>query len=100
MRQDCRALIVGCGIAGPVLEVALRLVGITATIVEADRQPRDSEGAFLGLAPNGLNVLKSLGLLEPVHDVGLPLSGMAFFNERGRRIGTINYGDQQRLYGV
>jgi len=100
MNRDRRALIVGCGIAGPVLAVALHRAGITATVVEADRQPRDNEGAFLALAPNGLNVLKTLGLLEPVYEVGLPLAGMTFFNERGRRIGTIDYGDQQRLYGV
>lgn len=100
MNQDRRALIVGCGIAGPVLAVALRHVGVAATVVEADCAPRDNEGAFLALAPNGLNVLKTLGLLGPVYEVGLPLAGMAFFNERGRRIGTIDYGDQQRLYGV
>ncbi|TWT02097.1 FAD-dependent monooxygenase [Reyranella sp. CPCC 100927] len=100
MNRPRRALIVGCGIAAPVLAVALRRVGIAATIAEADPQPRDDAGVFLALAPNGLNVLKTLGMLEPVHGAGFPLAGMAFFNERGRRIGSIDFGDQQRLYGV
>ena len=100
MKSTRKALIVGCGIAGPVLAVALRRVGIAATIVEADPVPRDDAGAFLGLAPNGLNVLKMLGLLAPVHDAGFPMRGMAFFNQHGRRIGTIDFDGQQRRYGA
>jgi 2-polyprenyl-6-methoxyphenol hydroxylase-like FAD-dependent oxidoreductase len=93
-------LIVGCGIAGPVLAVALQRVGIVARIVEANPLPRDEEGAFLTLAPNGANVLKALDLLEPVRDAGFPLSGLAFFNTVGRPIGTFDFGDQKRLYGA
>jgi thioredoxin reductase len=47
-----RALIVGGGIAGPALGVALRRAGLDSVVYESSPVPRDDAGAFLNLAPN------------------------------------------------
>lgn len=51
-----RALIIGGGIAGPVLGTFLTRLGVESIICEARARVRDDEGAFLGVAPNGMNV--------------------------------------------
>jgi 2-polyprenyl-6-methoxyphenol hydroxylase-like FAD-dependent oxidoreductase len=51
------ALVVGAGIAGPAVAIALSRAGIEAAVYEGSAAPRDDEGAFLNLVPNGLAVL-------------------------------------------
>ena len=46
-------LIVGAGIAGPALAIALRRAGYDTVVYESMPQPRDDAGAFLNIAPNG-----------------------------------------------
>jgi FAD-dependent urate hydroxylase len=48
-----RGLIIGCGIAGPVVAMFLRRTGIEPVIYEGRGGGRDEAGSFLGLAPNG-----------------------------------------------
>ena len=55
-------VIVGAGIGGPALGIALKRAGIESIVYEASDEPRDDAGAFLNLAPNGLAVLQALGL--------------------------------------
>jgi 2-polyprenyl-6-methoxyphenol hydroxylase-like FAD-dependent oxidoreductase len=86
-----RAIVAGAGIAGPVLGVVLRRLGAEVTIVEARPGPSGDEGAFLGLAPNGMNVLGELGLADAVVARGVVSEGMVFHNGRGRTIGTIDH---------
>jgi len=57
-----KALIIGCGIAGPVVALALQRAGLDAVLYEGRAAARDEEGAFLGLAPNGRDVLATLGI--------------------------------------
>jgi 2-polyprenyl-6-methoxyphenol hydroxylase-like FAD-dependent oxidoreductase len=95
-----KALIIGCGIAGPVTALFLQRAGIEATIYEAHPAPQDEAGAFLVLAPNGVNVLKTLGLDGEVQAAGFEFAGMRFVNGAGKAIGQMdNRGDAAR-YGA
>ena len=60
--KSTQVLVIGGGIAGPAVGMALKRAGIDVVIYEASRAPRDNEGAFLNLAPNGLAVLRALGV--------------------------------------
>jgi flavin-dependent dehydrogenase len=72
-RTDRQGLIIGAGIAGPAVAMALRYVGIDALVFEATPEPRDEAGAFLNLAPNGINVALAASRWREM-PVGAPLS--------------------------
>ena len=55
-------LIIGGGIAGPAMALALRQAGIESVVYEATAAPRDQAGTFLNVAPNGLRALQALGV--------------------------------------
>ena len=63
-------VIVGAGIGGPALGIALKRAGIESIVYEASDEPRDDAGAFLNLAPNGLAVLQALGLGQRLEGLG------------------------------
>src|SRR2546423_15564687 len=69
--QTRKALIIGCGIAGPALALFLKRAGIEAEIYEAREQP---EGFSLTLASNGVAVLKELGLDQAARAEGSAVS--------------------------
>jgi FAD-dependent urate hydroxylase len=83
-----KVLIVGCGIAGPVAAVALRRAGMEVEIYEG-RQKSDDDTGFLGLSPNGVGVLKTLGIAEQALKDGFDSPGLVFQNHRGRQIGEM-----------
>jgi 2-polyprenyl-6-methoxyphenol hydroxylase-like FAD-dependent oxidoreductase len=84
-----KALVVGCGIAGPVLATFLRRAGITPVVYEGRSEPGDEAGAFLNLLENGLDVLGTLGIKEEIEGYGTPTTGMVFTNHRGKRFGEM-----------
>jgi 2-polyprenyl-6-methoxyphenol hydroxylase-like FAD-dependent oxidoreductase len=94
-----RAVIVGGGIAGPVLGMFLRRVGVEAVICEARGAEALNEGAYLGLAPNGMNVLAALGLADAIAALGRVSEAFSFFNARGRPIGDIDQRKDVAQYG-
>jgi 2-polyprenyl-6-methoxyphenol hydroxylase-like FAD-dependent oxidoreductase len=94
------AIIVGCGIAGPVMALALRRAGWSAAIHEARAAPDDEAGVFLNVVANGMNALRTLGVHDRVAACGFPFGGIVFHEEHGREIGTIAYGDQERDFGA
>ena len=55
-----RAIVVGGGVAGPVVAMALQRVGIEATVHEAHAGPAGDVGAWLGLQTNGLDALRAI----------------------------------------
>jgi 2-polyprenyl-6-methoxyphenol hydroxylase-like FAD-dependent oxidoreductase len=81
------ALVIGGGIAGPVLAMFLERAGITPVIYECRPGPVDETGAFLNLAPNGLAVLETLGIAGDVAVRGAPTRSIEFLNHRGKRLG-------------
>jgi 2-polyprenyl-6-methoxyphenol hydroxylase-like FAD-dependent oxidoreductase len=80
----------------------LQRAGIDANIYEAAPKPRDDEGAFLELAPMGVNVLKTLGITdEDIQEVGgFPDSGIIFSNSNGDRIGELAGDNEEEMYGA
>jgi 2-polyprenyl-6-methoxyphenol hydroxylase-like FAD-dependent oxidoreductase len=93
-------IIVGGGIAGPALGVALAKADLAATILEA-RHDGAAGGAFLNLAPNGINALAAVGLGEVVERAnGVPLTGIRFHNATGREIAFLDGRDELQRYGA
>lgn len=94
------AVVVGAGIAGSAAAVALIGVGLTVEILEA-REPEDTAGAFLVIAPNGVNALSAMGLGHVLPAAGgMPLDGIGFVDHRGRKVGRLDGTDDVRRYGA
>lgn len=92
-----RVIIIGSGIGGPIAAVALRRAGIESVVYEAHDGPGLGIGAFIGLAPNGLSVLDTLGLLDAVRATpGAHVSHLTeFLDSSGRRLGLLSDGSDQ-----
>ncbi|GII53557.1 FAD-dependent oxidoreductase [Planotetraspora thailandica] len=84
-----RALIIGGGIAGPVTAMALRRAGIDSDVYEAYDRGSEGVGAFLTIALNGLEALRTLDLRDLVCDLGMDSSLMQISNARGKVLGTV-----------
>ena len=85
-KQQKKALIIGCGIAGPALALFLKRVGIQAEIYEARET---AEGFALSLSGNGVAVLQELGL-----------DGAAFAHLNGLREAEIKLVEPVAINGV
>lgn len=94
-----RVLIVGGGIGGPVLGMALRQEGFDVRLVEARSASAAGEGAFLGLAPNGMNALSSLNLADRVGELGHACTGFRFSNRKGKTLGEIDRSEDPERFG-
>jgi 2-polyprenyl-6-methoxyphenol hydroxylase-like FAD-dependent oxidoreductase len=99
-RNIRRAVIVGCGIAGPALGMFLRRVGIEPVVCERRAPEAVAEGLFLGVAPNGMNVLAELGIRQRIEEVSVPCHRFEFLNARGQVIGTIDRQQDQTQFGA
>ncbi|HVQ12124.1 MAG TPA: FAD-dependent monooxygenase [Vicinamibacterales bacterium] len=92
-------VIVGAGIGGPALSMALTRAGIESTVYEASA-PRDDAGAFLNLAPNGLSVLRALGLGPHLDGLGFQNDRLIFHNETGRVLAEVPVGGVTVMRGA
>ena len=81
--MEKNAIIIGCGIAGPVLALQLKRAGIKSTIYEAEKTPF-TLGLFIYLSPNGMNVIRSLGVYDKIKKLGIETHTSIFYNEKGR----------------
>jgi 2-polyprenyl-6-methoxyphenol hydroxylase-like FAD-dependent oxidoreductase len=93
-------VIVGAGIGGPALSIALRRAGIESSVYEASDEPRDDAGAFLNLAPNGLSVLRALGLGSRLEGLGFQNDQLIFHNESGRTLAEVPVGGVTVMRGA
>ncbi len=93
-------MIIGGGIAGPAVAIALRRSGIASVIYEATLTPRDQEGAFLNVAPNGLRVLETLGARSEVEAFGFQNDRLVFQNDTGRTLAEVAVGGVTILRGA
>jgi 2-polyprenyl-6-methoxyphenol hydroxylase-like FAD-dependent oxidoreductase len=80
------ALVIGGGIAGPAVALALDKAGIRSTIYESYPAAADGVGAGLMLAPNGLEALKIIGVDTPLQAVSQPIAQMVMANSRGKAL--------------
>ncbi len=93
--------IVGAGIGGLALALALQRRGFSPVVIEKrSAEQIRGDGLFLTLAPNGINALRALGLAEAVIGGGLDTRGIALFNERGKRIALMDYGTHSARFGA
>ena len=99
MGEKRHALIVGAGISGPALALALRRIGMKVTVFEASLRPRDEAGAFLNLAPNGLHIMDALGLGGGALANGFVNDRIIFRNESGRVLANVAVGGVTLLRG-
>lgn len=83
-----KALIIGGGIAGPVTAMALQRSGMQPVIYEAYERGSDGVGAFLTLAVNGLEALRTLDLHDLVCDLGMDSPEMRISNGKGKVLAT------------
>ncbi|GAB2473291.1 FAD-dependent monooxygenase [Promicromonospora xylanilytica] len=97
-----RVLVVGGGIAGSALALALHRAGLDDVVVAETRTGFDNAGgAFLTLAPNGVNALDAIGHGDvPAAAGGFELSGMDFHNARGRRVAELDGEDDLARFGA
>lgn len=95
-----KVLIIGCGFAGTALALFLKQAGIESEIYEAREVSDLDAGAFLFLAPNGMNVLKILGLDGALEPEGIATTGITFYNSRGKEIGELDNRFDKELYGA
>src|SRR6266516_6143077 len=91
-RSKMKALIIGCGVAGPVVALFRQRAGIEAEIYEARTASTDYGGSFLNMACNGLDVLKPLGLDDQVSSQGSPIPRMIIWSGKGKRLGEVRNG--------
>ena len=87
-----RALVVGGGVAGPATALALHRVGFDVEVLE--RRPADNgdAGSVLTLAPNGVDALDALGVLDRVRPDAVPSRRNAMYGATGRLLGTVTLG--------
>src|ERR671913_788301 len=86
------ALIIGGGIAGPAVGVALRKAGHEATVYEAYSTLAVEVGYFLTLAGNGLDALSVLGADATVRAAAFSTPQMVFRNGAGKVLGQLANG--------
>ena len=82
-----KALIVGAGIAGPVIAMFMKRAGIDAAVYEA--WPYSTGiGGGLQLAPNGMHVLAELGLADELIRHGSIAESFDFYSQAGKKLGS------------
>jgi len=91
-RAARKALISGCGVAGPVVALFLQRAGIEAEIYETRASSTDYGDNFLNMACNGLDVLGTLGLDEQVSSQGSPIPRMMSWSGNGKPLGEVRNG--------
>jgi len=87
------ALVIGGGVAGPVLAMALHKAGITATVHEARTDPDEDLGSFLTLQVNGIAALRAIDAGSALDGIGFPTSSITFRSGTGKVLGAIGTGD-------
>ncbi|MFJ2865306.1 FAD-dependent oxidoreductase [Kitasatospora sp. NPDC087314] len=83
IRTAKKALVIGGGIAGPVMALALCKAGIEAVVLEAYDASAEGIGGTFMIAPNGLDALAVVGLAAEVGAIGQPIGPMLIEDGKG-----------------
>lgn len=83
MSKATTALVIGGGVAGSVIGLALRKAGIDATVYERYPVAADGVGAGLSLAPNGQQALRVIGADQAIDSLGIEIPGSIFGDANG-----------------
>lgn len=84
---EVKVLIIGCGVAGPVLANFLKRKGYTPIVFERVTKLGDA-GASLMLMPNGLKVLGLTGMLSDIQRDSIDLEAFVDATSNGEILGT------------
>jgi 2-polyprenyl-6-methoxyphenol hydroxylase-like FAD-dependent oxidoreductase len=84
-----KALIIGCGIAGPAVAMFLKRAGYEPHIYEAKSEHDDYTGLFLNVARNGMQVLRELSVDDQIRQEGIEMRLMNFRSGNGKFLGTV-----------
>ncbi|KAH6653154.1 hypothetical protein BKA67DRAFT_568722 [Truncatella angustata] len=96
---DTNVLIIGCGVAGPVLALLLQAKGFNPIVFEKVQKLGDA-GASLMLMPNGMKVLGVVGLAETIYSSSFPIEAYQDYTAKGDLLGSsILPGQFQQRYG-
>ena len=82
-------LIIGAGVAGPVLSMALERVGIESSVFERDAAGAEERGSWLTFQANGMDALRAIDAAGPVEKLGFPNDIISFVNGKGRSLGRM-----------
>ncbi|MCC2308858.1 FAD-dependent monooxygenase [Cellulomonas chengniuliangii] len=85
-----RAVVVGGGVAGPAVGLALHRAGIESVVLERRAVVDAGEGSYLTVAPNGLDALATLGSREAVEREGFRTRSNIMQGASGRRLGQLS----------
>src|SRR6266487_4901023 len=88
MSHTRTVLIVGGGIAGPAAAMALQKAGLDSVVYEAHPGSAENIGAFLTVAVNGVNALRTLGADQPAIAAGFPTTEIIVWSGTGKRLGV------------
>jgi 2-polyprenyl-6-methoxyphenol hydroxylase-like FAD-dependent oxidoreductase len=87
-----KVVIVGGGVAGPALALALDRAGITSVLLERRAEPDPEAGSYLTVSPNGLDALDALEALGTAQEVGFGSRLNAMYGATGRPLGRLTLG--------
>lgn len=83
------ALIIGAGIAGPAVAMALQKAGVDSVVYEAYPTGADDAGAFLTVAANGLDALRAIDAHQLITDNAFPATSVELLSASGKRLGEL-----------
>lgn len=93
------ALVIGAGIAGSALALALRRAGHTVDLFESRPAAVPAAGGHLHVAPNGMRALHHLGVGERVGAEGVHVAEVRYLNAAGREVGVEERGRERERFG-
>ena len=88
MTRPSTALVIGSGIAGPAVAMALQKAGIDSVVYEQHPGPAAEAGSFLTLATNGVDALRTLGAQDPATSAGFPTTATLLWSGTGKPLGA------------
>ena len=87
-----RLLVIGGGVAGPAVALAATRLGLDATVLERRPVLDPDEGSWITVAPNGLDALSVLGVLDDARAIGAPSRVNRMYGATGRHLGDVTLG--------
>ena len=81
--NNLKVIVVGAGMGGLTVAIALRQAGYDVEIYDRVRELRPA-GAGISLWSNGIKVLNRLGLGAEIADIGGPMQRMAYLTQDGK----------------
>lgn len=85
--KNKKAIIIGCGIAGPALAIALKRAGIDSEIYESEKTI--PKFGILSFSPNAVRMLKVLEISDKIQ--ADPTPNVNFYRHNGKRINTPDF---------